>query len=604
MKVEIKYRDGPARYGILEINEKKVEIPNIMFVSTKLSKPPDYASIVGSLNPKDNKEIVQAQPLGNKIFQYKINKNADFTIPAIFTYPASMTSYFHQSDISDEKHWCIVSGNKEGHIYINNRNAKIFTLANAPYLFPKSEIFLKNIILLREKIGYGSLLHLPAVANPSNLSLLVYLGIDIVDSISLVLAARRGFYLFPDGYYHKNEIPENLCSCPACRSSKDNRILRHNYNMMIQEMIRVKHAIKTGKLREHVEKRILISPHLVEKFRILHSRYYNYLEKRAAITKNSALIAVYRNAIEYPEVVRFRRRVIERYRKPKNTRILLLLPCSSKKPYSFSKSHNLFRRALLSAGNHGVVHEVIVTSPLGVVPRELEIVYPANSYDIPITGQWYAEEKEMIKYILRKYIKINSYDVIISHLPEALNDIVQEVPPDVIYTNYDHPTSQKSLENLSRTLKEYTGKYERIRKQRFKETLRCIAQYQFGRDIAEEIIPDGCKVEGRYPALRAIVNGKQIASLSEKRGLLSLTIEGGKILVSKKRCLVKVDRNVKVKGSILAVGIDDADADIRVGDEVVILKEDNLYAVGVARMNGEEMVDATRGEAVRVRHHL
>ncbi|HEC86709.1 MAG TPA: hypothetical protein ENI49_02410, partial [Thermoplasmatales archaeon] len=244
MKVEIKYRDGPARYGILEINEKKVEIPNIMFVSTKLSKPPDYVSIVGSLNPKDNKEIVQAQPLGNKIFQYKINKNADFTIPAIFTYPASMPSYFHQSDISDEKHWCIVSGNKEGHIYINNRNAKIFTLANAPYRFPKSEIFLKNIILLREKIGYNSLLHLPAVANPSNLSFLIYLGIDIVDSISLILASKKGFYLFPDGYYHKDEIPAGICSCPACRSSKDNRILKHNYNMMIQEMIRVKHAIK------------------------------------------------------------------------------------------------------------------------------------------------------------------------------------------------------------------------------------------------------------------------------------------------------------------------------------------------------------------------
>jgi len=604
MKVEIKYRDGPARYGILEINEKKVEIPNIMFVSTNLSKAPDYASIVGSLNPKDNKETVQAQPLGNEIFQHKINKNADFTIPAIFTYPASMPSYFHQSDINDEKHWCIVSGNKEGYIYINNRNAKIFTLANAPYLFPKSEIFLKNVISLREKIGYSSLLHLPAVANPSNLSLLVYLGIDIVDSISLILAAKKGFYLFPDGYYHKDDIPAGICSCPACRNGKGNGLLEHNYNMMIQEMVRVRHAIKIGKLRELVEKRILSSPHLVEKFRILHSKYYDYLEKRIPITKDSTLLAVYRDSIEYPEVVRFRRRIIERYQKPESAKILLFLPCSSKKPYSFSKSHSLFKKALLSTDNPGVVHDVIVTSPLGIVPRELEIVYPANSYDIPVTGQWYAEEREMIKNILREYIKINSYDVVISHLPRALNDIVQEVLPDIIYTNYDHPTSQKSLENLSRTLKEYTGKYERIRKQRFKETLRCIARYQFGRDIAEEIIPDGCKVEGRYPALRAIINGKQIASVSEKRGLLSLTIEGGKILFSKKRSLVKVDRDVKVKGSILAVGIDDADADIRVGDEVVILKEDNLYAVGVARMNGEEMVEATRGEAVRVRHHL
>ena len=35
------------------------------------------------------------------------------------------------------------------------------------------------------------------------------------------------------------------------------------------------------------------------------------------------------------------------------------------------------------------LHELIVTSPVGLVPRELENSYPASSYDIPVIGIWY-----------------------------------------------------------------------------------------------------------------------------------------------------------------------------------------------------------------------
>jgi len=56
-------------------------------------------------------------------------------------------------------------------------------------------------------------------------------------------------------------------------------------------------------------------------------------------------------------------------------------------------------------------------------------------------------------------------------------------------------------------------------------------------------------------------------------------------------------------GSIFAVGIADADKKIRCGDEVVAIHDNEVRAVGVAEMNGEEMVASKSGEAVKVRHH-
>ena len=49
------------------------------------------------------------------------------------------------------------------------------------------------------------------------------------------------------------------------------------------------------------------------------------------------------------------------------------------------------------------------------------------------------------------------------------------------------------------------------------------------------------------------------------------------------------------------MGVDEADPGIRKGDEVVVLRDGEAVAVGVARMSGEQMVQCSRGEAVKVR---
>lgn len=76
--------------------------------------------------------------------------------------------------------------------------------------------------------------------------------------------------------------------------------------------------------------------------------------------------------------------------------IIVLLPCSSKKPYSISQSHQKFIKAIKSA--KVVVEEVILTSPYGLVPRALERLV---NYDIPVTGEWSFEEIELINNCLK-----------------------------------------------------------------------------------------------------------------------------------------------------------------------------------------------------------
>ena len=77
-------------------------------------------------------------------------------------------------------------------------------------------------------------------------------------------------------------------------------------------------------------------------------------------------------------------------------KVMILLPCSARKPYRLSKSHSQFRRAIASTG----CPEVMMTSPFGLVPRDLEDVWPAANYDVPVTGEWSKDELEWVQRML------------------------------------------------------------------------------------------------------------------------------------------------------------------------------------------------------------
>lgn len=605
MKLEVHSRDGAGRTGRAKIDDKEFNIPNIIFVDTPRFRSPDFAELVGRFNNSGKREkIIVGYP--EYVWSESKRVSSHLSLPRCIPYPSNILPIPSTTDIQNGI-WKIYAEEEKK----RRLSGGIFTISNAISLYPRSRDFVRRVVKVRERIGYNSLLHLPGVADVKNLSLLVYMGVDLFDSVKAIICARRGFLFFPEGSVHKDHLREKICHCRSCNKFDDpsemkfEDILLHNLIMMANEIERIRSSIFRGSLRELIESRISNSPELTEKFRVLNMEFYEFLEERTPILKRTKLKAVLRESINYPEIERFRRRVIERYRKPESAKILLLLPCSAKKPYSLSKTHRMFRDQISKSGNPHIIHEIIITSPIGIVPRELEMVYPANSYDVPVTGHWFEDELEMIRNALVNYGKKNKYDIVMSHLQEELNLVVEDVFKEVITTCLDNnPTSKDSLENLRRSLSRVVSDYSKISgEKRLKEDLLSLASYQFGESVARELIKEEYQVKGRYPNLRIFAKDKHICSLSRERGLISLTLEGARILASKDINTVEIEEGLEIRGSVLAPCVEWADDRIRIEDEVAVIRGDEVYAVGTAKMNGREMVELSYGEAVKIRAH-
>ncbi|MFO1532494.1 MAG: DUF5591 domain-containing protein, partial [Thermoplasmatota archaeon] len=144
-----------------------------------------------------------------------------------------------------------------------------------------------------------------------------------------------------------------------------------------------------------------------------------------------------------PEVEAFRRTFRDAYEPPRGARVLVLMPCSQRKPYKTSRSHRAMGRVLDDSGIRPLLHEVMITSPLGLVPREVEDIYPANEYDIPVTGHWSRDEEAAVKEQLAALLEKQDYEHVVVHAGQATFDILRHLLPEhVRHTCLHHPTSR------------------------------------------------------------------------------------------------------------------------------------------------------------------
>jgi archaeosine synthase len=612
MDFQVIHRDGPARIGQLTLDKKTIVTPNILFLYTSRCKAPAFSDILLTNENLKNKKPMLC--IGENIFSTTKKKTQkSLCLEDYLIYPKDVSLELHLSGRLSNKNTecCLIPAKKELiPALAQNNNAQLFIVAYATQLFSQQTQFVDFITELRQKIGYQKPIYLPCVGDPTSLAFLIYLGIDFFDSSSAIMAARNDTFLFPTGFFRKNQLTELPCGCPSCARANDasamgyEEILQHNYSMLFYEMKQVRNAITTGSLRELVEMRVRASPHLSSLLRLLDYNHYPFLEERTPVVRKQPLIATTKDSLLRPEIKRFQDRVIQRFEKPASAKVLLLLPCSAKKPYSFSKSHKRFRECFLNLNNPFVVHEVILTSPLGLVPRELELTYPASTYDTAVTGHWDEDEKKMIRTLLEGYLEKNTYEATIMHIPPAIQAFVSDLFKNPRITCKDSPTSDESLANLSDELQQTTQGYDRVNPQRRAyENIRSTACYQFGPALAEMLMKD-CTISGKYPYQKIMCKNIQRGMLTEERGLISLTMQGAGQLADAEQYWVEIFDDFTLKGSVFAPGIKDADESIRIGDEVLVRKKKQVCGVGVALMNGREMTQSTRGEAVKIRHHI
>ena len=287
-----------------------------------------------------------------------------------------------------------------------------------------------------------------------------------------------------------------------------------------------------------------------------------------------------------PEAVRWRERMS--LLQPLGD-VVVVLPCSMRKPYSSSKSHTIFMRATKN------IQEAILTSPFGVCPREMERTYPIQSYDTSTTGDWSKEEIDVTGKCLKEYVAGKE---VIAHVSGGYREVCEAYLDDAVYTCEDgRATSWDSMDNLKREVK----KYPRIKtKEKRLKGFRSIARYQFRTPKADILLPDGVKAVGRFTK-RMLLDKEQIATLSFDTGLYSLNLKGGEILKDVGTNWVEIDFEMKTN-TLFAPGILNANPGIVPKDEVVILRNDEVVGVGKAVLSGDEMKKSTKGVGVRVRH--
>lgn len=470
-----------------------------------------------------------------------------------------------------------------------------------------------RLIEARNRAGPGRLLYAPGVGLVHHLALLVHAGIDIVDTLAVERATLQRQYLSAEGSFDADRLTAGLDDhgTGAPRDWDHETLLAHNLAALDSERRLVSGHIQNGTLRELVEQRARGHPAAAAFLRHLDATRNTDTESLdwpLIVRAETRIHATTQESLQRPDVVRYRDRLRNHYTPPANAPVLLLLPCSAIKPYKRSKSHGVFRRILTDLHQAALVHEVMVTSPLGVVPRELEHTYPAAHYDVPVTGHWDLQEREMIRDQVRALLAIGNYETVVSHLGTHTHALIADLlPDDAVHTGLPHPTDFAARDALRATLRRATAGHRGVLwPHRRLADARSVAYFQFGKAGGDALLDASNDTSGRPPALRLYAQrGKQgnLATFVPDRGVFSLTLPGMKHIfeAGAAKC-VEIDDFVP-RGTVFAVGVKGADPTIVPGDEVALVHDGTLRGVGVAVASGAEMAAFTRGPCVEVRHH-
>ncbi len=444
--------------------------------------------------------------------------------------------------------------------------------------YPKE--FVKLLIGKRDDFRYPR--YIPSIATPQNLSLLLYVGADVVDNASALSKAHEGIYLTEVGEFVLQGLRELPCSCPACLSrdcyrSEYDFLADHNTHAIERELALAVKMLESGRLRELVEVRVKSDPQLTSILRLIDNE-----------VKGSAFFPRFRRSVMFPtsedsanrpEVEYYFKKLVESYAPASH--ICLLIPCSARKPYMTSKSHRTLRLKLGKAVRG--VNEIIISSPF-ISPRELELIYPISFYDTPTTGVWSEWEIEFVASKLSTLLE--RFERVYAHLHGGYREVAERASRiagvDVEFVD-DIGELKRKLENE-----------EKRDFDLYHEMFRHMMRYQF--DMEFEID----RIKGRYPNLE-FFKGERVARVDTRYG--NLDVYGELAIHLKENRIFSVEiEEFDVKGTIFSVGVRRASENIRPND-VVVYHNSNTVGVGRALIPGELMGDVD-GKAIESRRKV
>ena len=467
----------------------------------------------------------------------------------------------------------------------------VIVLIDAPQLAERPGRLVEALDALRRRFT-TSLIWTPGIGGPDNCALLSWMGVDLFDLSRSQEAAARGVLLTEDG----PREPE--------MTAGEKADLQTQIEAWNRALAATRSAIRDGTIRQLAERQALSSPRSVERLRRHDAMMTVKAENDAGsaalesvVREGTRLLCHSFTSRDDPIIRDWRRKVSELHKPPSHqTKVMVLLPCSAKKPYRLSQSHRRFQRAIPTRS----VHEVMVTAPLGLVPRELEDLWPSAHYDIPVTGDWDIDELKVIREMVTQYAERNGFELILNH--SGIEIEIENI--QVIDTRQGESAgSQESLDRLQQAIENASKEFGLLNpkeSQHRLEKLKSASRFQHGTDAWL----DGVKVSGRPPIFRIAKDGVQIALWNPRSGRFSFSKASLPILDA---CnvlpRVELAPQFDWRGDLFSTNVTNADSNIRSGDELLVFQDGTLVGSARAEAAGWEWPDGP-GRLAKAKHRL
>ncbi len=494
---------------------------------------------------------------------------------------------------------------------IMETECSLYILSGLTSLFSNQRRITETLVQLREMLSPDIALYAPGPISPSLYSFLVYMGIDFFDNSIAYYVSKNGYFLTENQVYRQSIHPK--CYCPHCNALEPS-LFKHNEMVIKNTLSQIRYSIKRGIFRSQVEREVHNNVSFAAALKRVDTHFNKNLRIRTPLISSSPVRCIGEESFDRPLITEFRERVRERYKPDPRSNLVILLPCSARKPYSFSRTHKFFHKAMRQAGK-GVFNsltELIITSPLSVVPRELEDIYPVKYYDIPVSGGWSEKEIEVTAELLNDVLSHFPKDtVIVNHTHGGgYEDIVEKIRTVSSFYIMDtakdaSPTSEKSLQQLTDTLIEIQQAKEADEQKGISSKIRkiqSVADFEYGLGSGKILFPYSVKIKGKYPRDQQIYKDKEhIATYVTKSGYLSLFPKYANLILDKTENTLEFGAE-RVSGSnIYAPGVVHANKRILPNDEIFIIHENQIIATATALVSGSDMNKMTSGIVAEVK---
>ena len=299
------------------------------------------------------------------------------------------------------------------------------------------DVLADMILTAKKGLPVDRPLHLFGAGHPAMFSSAVALGCDLFDSAAYALYAREDRYMTENGTKRVGELDYFPCCCPRCstetpkglmeKTKKEREVFlaEHNLYVCMAEIKRIKQAIREGRLWEHTEMRVHGHPALLSALKKLRS-HIDLLEAYSPTIKGSGFFYFDSIGLVRPEITHYRKRLTERYDPPKNAKVLFLVPQTRNKPFhkapEFKKIRQLFR--VLGEDLTRQIHVCVYAAPFGVIPLELDEVYPLSQHETALPLD--LETENYVASQTAEYIKRSTYaSVVLLNDPKLWQDTIK-----------------------------------------------------------------------------------------------------------------------------------------------------------------------------------